>query len=235
MPVVSFAGLTPAHFASATDPEAARYRILAALAEARRAFSANRVFPHLAALIGVRRTLADLFDGLARHRERPRGPATGVDWAAGRLVHADDAPPLLAESLALWSQPHLDAAIDEGRALYDFADAHAPLAALGVVPAYQREGFLVVSTDEAVCALRYHASALSGPDGRHLTLRTHRVPVGLSPLGTPADWKTALAAHASDLAAPAAFHVHADLDLPLGETLVPLAKRKLLAAVHGEA
>lgn len=235
MPAAPFAGLTAAHFASATDPEAARYRILAALAEARRAFAANRVFPHLAALVGVRRTLADLAGGLARHRERPRGPATGVDWDAGRLVYADDAPPLLAEDLARWSQPLLEAAIDEGRALYDFADAHAPLAPLGLVPAYQREGFLIVSTDDAVRALRYHASILTGPDGRHLSLRTHDVPVDLSPLGAPADWKSALAAHAADLATPAAFHLHADLDLPLGETLVPLAKRKLLAAVHGEA
>ena len=227
--------LTLDHYAAATDPEAARYRVLAALAEARRAFAANCVYPHLAALVGVRRTLGELFGGLARHRAAPHGPATGVDWAAGRLVHADPDPPLLAEELATWSLPHLDAAIDEGRTLYDFADEHAYLRPVGLVPSYQREGFLIVSTDDAVRALRYHASILAAPDGRHSALRTRAVEVALSPLGAPSDWKAELAHHATDLATPAAFHAHADLDLPLAGTLLPLAKRKLLAVVHGEA
>lgn len=224
------------HYTAASDPEAARYRLLAAFADARRAFAANCVYPHLAALIDVRRALATLADARARHVSR--GPATGVDWETGRLVRADDAgpgPALLAEDLAAWSLPMLDAAIEEGRALYDFADEHATLAPVGLVPRYQQEGFLIVSTDDAVAALRYHASVLAGPDGRRLSLRTRALDAPLAPDAPPADWKAQLASMAGDLPAPAAFHVHADIDLPLGATLVPLAKRRLLAAVHGEA
>ena len=221
------------HYTAAADPEAARYRLLAAFADARRAFAANCVYPHLAALIDVRRALASLADARARHA--PSGPVTGVDWDAGRLVRADDAPALLAEDLAAWSLPMLDAAIEEGRALYDFADEHATLAPVGLVPRYQQEGLLIVSTDDAVAALRYHASVLAGPDGRRLSLRTRTLDAALAPDAPPSAWKAQLAPLADDLPAPAAFHVHADLDLPLGPTLVPLAKRRLLAAVHGEA
>ena len=221
------------HYTAAADLEAARYRLLAAFADARRAVAANCVYPHLAALIDVRRALASLSDARARHA--PRGPVTGVDWDTGRLVRADDAPALLAEDLAAWSLPMLDAAIEEGRALYDFADEHATLSPVGLVPRYQQEGFLIVSTDDAVAALRYHASVLAGPDGRRLSLRTRTLDAPLAPDAPPADWKAQLAPLADDLPAPAAFHVHADLDLPLGATLVPLAKRRLLAAVHGEA
>lgn len=223
------------HYTAASDPEAARYRLLAAFADARRAFAANCVYPHLAALIDVRRALASLADARARHATH--GPVTGVDWDAGRLVRTPDdgAPALLAEDLAEWSLPMLDAAIEEGRALYDFADEHATLAPVGLVPRYQQEGFLIVSTDDAVAALRYHASVLAGPDGRRLSLRTRALEAPLAPDAPPADWKAQLAPLADDLPAPAAFHVHADLDLPLGATLVPLAKRRLLAAVHGEA
>jgi len=221
------------HYTAASDPEAARYRLLAALAEARREFAANRVYPHLAALIDVRRALSALGD--ARSRHAPRGTVTGVDWETGRLVRADDAPALLAEDLAAWSLSMLDAAIEEGRALYDFADEHATLAPVGLVPRYQLEGFLIVSTDDAVAALRYHASVLAGPDGRRLSLRTRALDAPLAPDAPPSDWKAQLAPLADDLPAPAAYHVHADLDLPLGATLVPLAKRRLLATVHGEA
>ncbi len=221
------------HYTAASDPEAARYRLLAALADARREFAANRVYPHLAALISVRRALSALKQARGRHASR--GTVTGVDWERGRLVRDNDAPALLAEDLAMWSLPLLDGAIEEGRALYDFADEHATLAPVGLVPPYQMEGFLIVSTDDAVAALRYHASVLAGPDGRHLSLRTRALDAPLPPDAPPADWKACLAPLATDLPAPAAYHVHADLDLPLGATLVPLAKRRLLAAVHGEA
>lgn len=223
------------HYVTATDAEAARYRVLASLAESRRAFAANRVYPHLSALVGVRRSLGEMLGGFARHRALPHGPATGVDWDAGRLIRADAPPALLAETLAEWSLPVLDDVIEEGCTLYDFADEHARLAPVGLVPTYQREGFLIVSTDDAVRALRYHASILTALDGRHHALRTRPVDVTLSPLGSPSDWKQLLAEHATDLPAPAAFHVHADLDLPLSATLVPLAKRKLLSAIQGEA
>lgn len=232
--------LTLQHYTAATDPEAARYRLLAAFAEARRAFAAHRVYPHLAALVDVRRALAALADARSSHgtRRATHGPATGVDWEAGRLTYEgapEAAPSLLVEDLAAWSLPLLDDAIEMGRTLYDFADEHARLAPVGLVPAYQQEGFLIVSTDDAVRALRYHASVLAGPDGRRLSLRTRDVEVPLNPSAPPATWKATLAPLAAELPAPAAYHVHADLDLPLGPTLVPLAKRKLLAVVHGEA
>jgi hypothetical protein len=59
----------------------------------------------------------------------------------------------------------------------------------------------------------------------------------LDPLAPPPSWKAALAAAAPDLAAPAAFRLRTDLPLPVEETLVPLARAKLLAAVgtRGEA
>ena len=210
-------------FAAAADAEAARYRVLAALQRARRAFARNCVAPDLARLVGLHRDLRALLDGSGR--------AVGVDWETGRVVHA--APPApLALSLARWAQPHVAGAVREGQALYEFAAEHAALDAVGVVPAYRDEGYLVVAAGGAVRPLRYHVSSLAGADGRYRALRTSDVDVALDPLASPAVWKAALAASDPDLPAPALFSLHTDLDLPVDETLLPVAKRKLLGLVQ---
>ncbi len=224
-------------FAAATDPEAARYRLLGGLQETRRAFQRYCVYPHLAQLVDLYTGLRSLLDGADRIERSSAGAAVGVDWAAGRIVYAGPPVPLAVE-LARWALPRIVETLEEGRALYEFASEHAELAAVGLVPTYRDEGYLVVrGGDRALRTLRYRISALTGRDGRYRSLRTSDVAVDLDPLGSPQTWKAALVASAPDLPAPATFRLDADLDLPLDATLLPLAKRKLLglAQAWGEA
>lgn len=224
-------------FARAADAEAAQYRVLAGLQQARRAFAQSRVYPELGRLVALHASLRALLDGADRVEARVTGRAVDVDWEAGRIVHEEAAPPPLALDLARWALPRLVEAIEEGRALYDFAAEHAALDAVGLVPSYHAEGFLLLGAADGVRALRYHVSALTGGDGRYRGLRTADVAVDLDPLAPPPSWKRALAEAAPDLPTPAAFHLRADLDLPVEETLLPVGKRKLLAFVEswGEA
>ena len=222
-------------FDAARDAEAARYRILAGLADARAAFTDCRVAPHLADLVALHRGLAALVSGA--DAIGPAGAVVDVDWQAGRLVR-ERPPAPLAVDLARWALPRVEAAIVEGRTLYEFAAEHAALEAIGIVPSYRDEGFLLVRDGRAVHALRYRISPLAGADGRYRALRT--VPLDgttLDPLAPPQSWKAELAQTAPDLAAPAVFHLQAEVDLPVEETLVPVAKRKLLGLVQawGEA
>ena len=227
--------LTLQPFDAACDGESARYRVLAGLAQARAAFQACRVSPHFGALVSVHRQLAALVTE-AETVERRAGPVVDVDWEAGRLVRASPAAPL-AVSLARWALPRVADAIAEGRAVFEFAVEHAALAPVGLVPPYRDEGFLIVADADAVRALRYRVSPLTVPGGTARALRTRPADAELDPLAPPAEWKAALAASAPDLGPPAAFHLSADVDLPVDETLLPVAKRMLLGAVAtwGEA
>ncbi len=159
-----------------------------------------------------------------------------MDWEAGRLVRRGPEAPL-AVGLARWALPQVEAAITEGRTLYEFVSERAALRAVGLVPPYRDEGFLLVRDDAAVCVLRYRMSPLAAPDGPYRALRTVPVDAVLDPLAPPTAWKAALAAMAPDLAAPAAFRLDAEVDLPVDATLVPVAKRKLLGLIGswGEA
>lgn len=224
-------------FAAAADPESARYRVLDGLQRARRAFQRYCVYPHLGQLVDLHTGLRVLLDGAERVERSGTGAAIGVDWEADRIIHAGPPAPLAVE-LARWAMPRIVEAIEEGRALYEFAAEHAALAAVGLVPPYRDEGYLVFQGEStSVRALRYRISALTGRDGRYRSLRTVPVDVALDPLAPPQTWKAALAATSPDLPAPATFRLDADFDLPLDETLLPVAKRKLLGLVQswGEA
>ena len=215
-------------FDAASDAEATRYRVLAGLDAARSAFRQNRVAPWLGGLVALHRGLEALVAGAGS--VEGRGAVVDVDWEAGRLVRERPESPL-AVGLARWALPRVEAAIGEGRALYEFAAERARLGAVGVVPPYRDEGFLVVHDAGTVRALRYRVSPLAGPGGRYRALRTSAVEAALDPLAPPHAWKAALAAAAPDLAAPAAFRLEADVDLPVEATLVPVAKRKLMGAL----
>jgi hypothetical protein len=221
-------------FVAARDAEAAEYRVLAGLQEARRAFTRTRVYPHLAELIALRRSLADLVDGAERLEDGLPTRVVGVDWDTGSVIQerSDLTGALLALELARWTLPRLDAVIDEGRALFEFVDAHAELASVGLVPRYQAEGFLLLPEPEGGWrAVRYAVSALAGDDGAYRALRTTPVSVTLPALAPPSAWKEALLASCADLTTPATYCVETDVSFPLEETVLPVAKRKLLRMV----
>ena len=230
MPALSFR-----LFDAASDAEAARYRILAGLAETRAAFRSNQISPWLGDLVTLHRGLAALVAGAASV-ETHAGPVVDVDWEAGRLVRSGPEAPV-AVGLARWALPHIEGAIREGRTLYEFVAERAALRAVGVVPSYRDEGFLLVRDAASVCVLRYRVSPLAAPDGPYRALRTERLDTVLDPMAPPSDWKSTLAEVAPDLPAPAAFRLDAEVDLPVDATLVPVAKRKLLGLIGawGEA
>jgi hypothetical protein len=157
-----------------------------------------------------------------------------VDWDAGAVVYErpelDGAP--LALDLARWTLPRLDGVIEEGRTLFEFVDSHAALASVGLVPPYQSEGFLLLPDPAGGWrAMRYAVSALAGDDGAYRALRTIPVSVTLPPLAPPSVWKAALSEACADLPSPATFLVETDVAFPLEETVLPVAKRKLLRMV----
>lgn len=220
MPALDLAFFTGTH-----DPESSRYRVLGGLQEVQRAFCDNRVYPHLADLIHLHtalRTLREESDAL-----RPRGSLTGFDQEGTLHYEASEHTALPFEDLMAWSLPLIEAAIEEGRAIYDFVDERTVVETVGIVPAYQDEGYLLVPDGEALRVLRYAVSLFTRHDERFRSLRTSSVD-GVPADAPPHELKQFLTARHPDLPNPATYRVATDLDFPVDETMVPVAKRKLL-------
>ena len=219
----------------AGDPEAAEYRLRAELQAARRAFRTSRIYPHLSELVRLRRALRAVLDHADALRTRP-GRITGVDWENEAVTFAPSEWPAggaaHVEDLARWALPHVEGAIAEGQAVYDFVEATTRVAAVGLVPTYVDEGYLLVPQPESAAApfaaLRYACGILTASDARYRSLRTAVAQLPDAPAADPVAWKRALAAAHTDLPNPATYLLAADVGFPIRETVLPVAKRKLL-------
>ncbi|MEM1042673.1 MAG: hypothetical protein AAGI91_08600 [Bacteroidota bacterium] len=221
MPALDLALFTGAH-----DEESTRYRVLHGLQEARRAFGENAVYPHLADLIHLHEAMQEVADG--SDALRGRGQITGIDLNQGTLRYEPmDEPAFLFETLIAWASPLVEEVIEEGRAIFDFVDEHTEVEAVGIVPSYQDEGYLLVPDSGVVRILRYAVSIFTRHDERFRSLRT--AAVGTASADAQAhDLKQRLVAEHPDLPAPATYRLATDLDFPVEATILPVAKRKLL-------
>lgn len=217
-------------FTGATDEEMARYHVLGGLQRVRRAFAATQVYPHLAELIRLRAALRQIADEAQSLRERRPGTLSGIDLDAGRLLYEKpEAEWLLFEALIDWALPLIEEVIEEGRTLYEFVDEHSRVETVGIVPAYQDEGYLLVPDARAarLRVLRYAVALFTRAEERYRSLRTAEIAEAPAD-APPQEVKRALIAQRPDLPNPATYRLETDLDFPVEETVLPVAKRKLL-------
>ncbi len=218
-------------FTMACDEEASRYRVLDGLQHARGAFGRTEVYPHLSELIHLRADLRRITEEAEALRGGQRGPLSGIDLEAGELRYDTSSDePLLFDALARWALPHIEATIEEGRALYEFVEERAALRAVGIVPAYRDEGYLLVPDGPRLRVIRYSALLFEQADERYRSLRTAEVDE-VPAAALPAQLKRDLAARHPDLPNPAAFRVETEIAFPVEATVLPVAKRKLLEAL----
>jgi hypothetical protein len=218
------------------DVESTRYRLLAYLQGIRDAFSRNVIYPHLSDLVSLHNTLAGVAGKLAEVRESTPGRLAGVDLTAHRLIYEKSDLGLEQlddlEGLIEWALPRIRTAIEEGRAIFEFVDENVSLEQVGIVPSYVEEGYLLVPdhADSRIHVVRYRMSIFSGAEERFRTLRTTHVSSIEAGLITPspAEIKLRLTVEHEDLPNPSTFFLVTELDFPFKETVLPVAKRKLI-------
>lgn len=218
------------------DPESMQYRLLAYLKRIREAFARNLIYPHLGDLVTLHNTLSGLSGKLDEARSSLPGKLTGVDLKAHRLIYEksdlglDQLDDL--EALIEWALPRIRTAIEEGRAIYEFVDENVHLEQVGIVPSYVEEGYLLVPDRSAsqIHVVRYRMSIFAGAEERFRTLRTTHITSIESGavLPSPAAIKQQLATEHSDLPNPSTYFLVTELDFPFRETVLPVAKRKLI-------
>lgn len=219
------------------DTELSQYRILRALKERREQFSRNRLYPWLAELVQLAGDLEDLQvrrDGMVGQMpQRLRE----VDMDNMRLVYesAGSETPEFRKvmDLVAWALARVRQAVDEGTGIFDFVDRHVSIGEVGILPAYREEGFWFVPDLKAslVHILRYEVSIYSASKERFRSLKT--TDLGSIHEGAvrrpPETLKLELLKKYRDLPNPATYMCDVDIDFPFAETLLPVAKRKLMA------
>ena len=172
-------GLRLDHFIQAAeDFEGAQYRILSGLQQARQAFTRNVIYPHLSELINLYSTLHTIVQQLEDIREAIPGSITGVDPNSYQIIYEkpslDPSQMGQVEDLIRWTMPHLQAAIDEGRTIFEFVEENLHMEEVGILPSYVEEGYLMLPDclDHQLHVFQYSLSVFTHTEERFRSLKT---------------------------------------------------------------
>jgi len=222
------------------DFESSQFHILSGLQKIRRDFTRNRIYPPLAELIELYQTLKRITqsgDGILK--ELPKSIAK-IDLKEKRIVYEplelDRSHMQMIGELVRWALPHIQEAIEEGRTIFNFVEENMKVEEVGIVPSYIEEGYLLLPelAGDRLHVIRYEISIFSSADQQYRNLKTTSVSVlPLSTLNMSAQSiKLDLMRQHRDLPNPATYLFSTDLDFPFNETILPVAKRKLLRQIY---
>lgn len=220
------------------DAESRQYHVLKELRHCYDEFSHNKLYPYLAELVDLHSSLVSILNGMNDIQGRMSHELQEVDLEHGKLVYkhslSDDDLQRAAELIA-WALPKLERAIDEGVGIYNFVDEHMHIEKVGLMPMYREEGYWFVPEHKAALLhlLRYELSLFTSANERYRRLKTTAVGEKQQRfvLQSPESIKLELIERFRDLPNPATFVCETDLDFPYTETILPIAKRKLMAQV----
>lgn len=231
-------------FTSALDDfERAQYQILSNLQHVRHQFSHNRIYPYLGDLVRLYGTLQSIVSSSENLRGALPANIKDVDLEAQEIIY--EQPELESdqmqaiEDLIRWALPHIQSAIDEGKTIFEFVENHLQMEEVGIVPSYVQEGYLFVPDHEKaeLHVLQYNLSIFMGPNERYRSLRTSHVKSIPQRLirHSPQRLKLSLMEERRELPNPATYNFDFDLDFPYENTILPVAKRKLMRYLFSDA
>jgi hypothetical protein len=231
------------HFLGALrDMESAQYRILDSLNRSRLAFKKNIIYPDLGALVNLYGSLQQLTGRMNVVEQGMPRRLKEIDLQNRQLLY--DIPALEEDQLLQvrelidWAMPHIQETIEEGKTIFEFVEEQLHLGEVGIVPAYFEEGYLLVPNrlTSELYILQYSISLFTDVKERYRSLKTNLIKSipNHSVYHSPHAIKLELMEENRNMPNPATFFCTVGLDLPFEQTLLPVAKRKLMRHLYAQ-
>lgn len=221
---------------SAQDVEGTQYKILAATKQAAKEFHHNMLYPRLGDLIELVSVLETIQANRDQYRTVLPRRLTGVDFEKKTLqfdaIPADEQAVERMFELITWALPTLKELTEEGVAMFDFVTQSLSIDVVGIMPIYKDEGYAFIPDPKAQLfhVFRYEMSLYSDDNDKYRAMKTFEVQTRDINIvhEAPETVKLDLIKEHQDLPNPATYIVQTDLDFPFDETILPVAKRKLM-------
>lgn len=217
------------------DAEYKRYVLLAYLTEVGRHFDEKKLYPHLAELIEHHKQLKALKEGKQSLYAAFPDKVQGVDWEHLRLNYEkliqDDALMAELEAIIDYSIPQFQSYLKTGIELYEHIEALLKVEPVGIMPLYTNEGylFLLRPAERETCVYEYQITLFESAGERYRGIHTEYIATYNKTVGnTPEFIKTDLIRHRPKLPNPAVYLVAPNIEIPLMETYLPIAKRAVV-------
>lgn len=222
------------------DFEYKKYQLLAYLKETDRRFKAVQLYPHLGELIEHHRNLAELKSGKKNLSDFFPKALESIDFKETKLnfePRTEDHEVLKEiNQITDFAIPRIEGQIQEGKAIYDFVEDQVEFEPVGILPIYNREGFVLMTREKKseIHAYRYKSSLLQIAGERFRSISVWLIGIFEKTLvRTLESLKLELIREIKELPNPATYRMHSRQEFPIEETLLPISKRLLLQHVKG--
>jgi hypothetical protein len=216
------------------DFELKKYTLLAYLQEIHRHFDQQKLYPQLADLImHYHNLLAFKQNKQFLQQQFPR-KLTQVDMLRLENLYQsiidDDEMMKELEEIISFALSKMDATIKDGTEIYEFIEEQLQIFPIGLMPLENREGYFFLSDGKVreTRVYQYRLSFFEKHDQQYRSIRTQFVAEWKrSIVNTYEQIKAELIRWKTDLPNPAVYGIETGLTLPVDETLLPIAKRRL--------
>lgn len=221
------------------DLEKRQYIILAELKKISTEFQYYKVYPYLNELIELHRTLREITTRLADLRSKFPKRIGKIDWVNQTIEHEvvfiDGTDLSAVEDLISWAIPKIEAVIHEGVAIHEFVEKSLTIEYVGILPNYRDEGYFFVpdNLNRKLNLFRFELSIFQSSEDQYRSLKTRFLKALMQNRAqlSPGSIKLELIRKEKELPNPATFAFNTDLEFSFQQTILPVAKRKLMQSI----
>ncbi len=216
------------------DFELKKYTLLAYLQEVNKYFDENKLYPQLADIIFHYNNIVAFRENKKYLQEHFPKKLTGLQMEKLQLIYEqmldDDELMQELENIIHYSASRIKRTISNGTEIYEFVENKISISPIGLIPLDTKEGYFFLSAGNVKSTRVYHyrLSIFEKHDERYRSIKTRFIDNWeRSFSNTYEQIKSELIRNLRDLPNPAVYSIETDLNFPVEETLLPVAKRRL--------
>jgi len=217
------------------DFELKKYTLLAYLQEIHKYFNENKLYPQLSDLIFHYNNLIAFRENKKHLQEHFPKKLTGIQIEKLQTLYEqmieDDSLMQELEEIIHYSTDEMKTTISNGAEIYEFVENTITISPVGLIPLDIQEGyfFLSAGNSKSTRVYQYRLSIFEKHDEKFRSMKTAYIDMlQRSMVTTYESIKYELIKHRSELPNPAVYSIETELQFPVEETLLPIAKRSLV-------
>jgi hypothetical protein len=223
------------------DFELKKYTLLAYLQEVNKYFNENKLYPQLSDVIFHYNNLVAFKENKKFLQEQFPKKLTGIQLEKLEVLYeqmmSDDEVMQQLEEIIHYATGQMRSTINNGTEIYEMVEDKLKISPVGIIPLEQNEGYFFLSNAITLTRVYYYRlSIYERREEKFRSIRTEFIDSWYKTISNTYEHiKSELVKSRKQLPNPAVYVIHAEVNLPIEETLLPVAKRYLVRYISGNA
>src|SRR4051812_2590338 len=217
------------------DFELKKYTLLAYLQQTNKYFNESKLYPQLADLIFHYNNIVAFRENKKYLQEHFPKKLSGTQIEKLQLIYEqmieDNELMQELEEIINYSAGQMKTTISSGAEIYEFVEENLTITPIGLVPLDMQEGYFFLSSgnNKSTRVYQYRLSIFDKHNEKFRSIKTSYLEMmQRSMVNTYENIKYDLIKTRNDLPNPAVYSIETELNFPVEETLLPIAKRSLV-------